>query len=126
MNRKIRLSMIFTGLVLVVACAGRTPSSVVQAFYKAVANGDSDTAIGLLSQKTIASVSREKLKAGLQEASRNVLKKGGLTEVQITNERTAGEVASVSMILKYGNGEQEMEELDLVKEDDSWKIEPKK
>jgi Domain of unknown function (DUF4878) len=126
MRRTIYPSILLIALTFSMACTGGTPSAAIKGFYKAVAEGNSESAIEFLSQKTIAMVGQEKLKAGIQEATRKTLKNGGITEVEITKESTVGEVSAISVILKYGNGEQEVENLDLVKEKGGWKIEPKK
>ncbi len=111
---------------LTCACAGRSPSSAVKAFYDAVANGETDDAIALLSQQTVAMVGQDKLRAGIQEATRKALEKGGIQDLQITDEKVAGEVATVAVLVKYGNSTEETETLQLVKESGGWRLQPKK
>jgi Domain of unknown function (DUF4878) len=119
------LTAIFAGAILAWACAGRSPSSAVKAFYKAVANGETNEAIALFSKQTIATVGKDKLRAGIQEATRNALAQGGIQELQITDEKIAGDVANVTVLIKYGNGTQESEEVQLVKEI-GWRLQPEK
>jgi len=119
-------TLILAWAALAVACAGRSPSSAVKAFYDAIANGKTEDAIALLSQQTIATVGKDKLRAGFQEATRDALQKGGINELQITNEKIAGEVATVSVLIKYGNGTQEIETVQLVKEMGGWRLQPEK
>lgn len=126
MKTKLSLSVFLICCALTFSCAGRTPSSAVKGFYEAVAKGDSDAAIRFLSRQTIDMIGKDKLKAGIQEASRKILSQGGLTEVRINSESIAGDVATLSATLKYGNGTEEIEQLNLVKEGSGWKIQPEK
>jgi hypothetical protein len=71
-------------------------------------------------------IGKEKLRAGLQEATRKVLAKGGLQSVDIVDEKAAGDVADVTALLKYGNGTQEREANQLAKENGAWRLRPKK
>jgi hypothetical protein len=126
MRRRLAVHAVCLCAVFVLACAGRTPSSAVKSFYKAIGDGKTDDAIALLSERTVAMVGKEKLRAGLQRATREALDKGGITDVQITNEQTANEIANVTAIVKYGNGTAETEKVKLVKEKAGWRLQPEK
>jgi hypothetical protein len=108
------------------ACAGSSPASAVKAFYRAVSDGKTDDALGLLSQQTIATIGEPKLRAGIQEAAQEAMAKGGLKDLEIAEEQSNGDIATVQAILKYGNGTQETETLQLVKEKGGWRLQPKK
>lgn len=107
-------------------CAGSSPSATIKAFYNAVGKGETEEAMGLVSQQTVSMIGKEKLRAGLQEATRKMLAKGGLQGIEIADEKVAGDVAMVTALLKYGNGTQEREVNDLAKENGAWRLRPKK
>lgn len=112
--------------IFVLACAGSSPSSAVKSFYRAIGEGKTDDALGLLSEQTISTVGKEKLLSGLQGATRDALAKGGIKEVEITNEQVANEIANVTAVIKYGNGTAETETIKLVKETMGWRLQPEK
>jgi hypothetical protein len=126
MKRKLALFSVLLWISLLCACAGSTPSSAVRAFYKAMSNGKADDAIGLLSQQTINTLGEPKLRMGIQEAARQASEKGGLKDLEITNEQIKGDVATVTFLLKYGNGTQKTEIERLVKEKGGWRLQPQK
>ncbi len=116
--------MLLVFVILVSACAGRTPTAAVQGFHRALDSGDVDKAISFLSERTVSMMGAEKLKAGLQKASLDIKEKGGVSEVEITNEVTSGEVSRITALIRYGNGSVETQNFQLAKEGGSWKILP--
>jgi hypothetical protein len=110
--------------VLALACAGRTPEAAVEGFYQALDSGDVDKAMGLLSERTLSMVGPDKIKAGLQEASLDIKEKGGVSEVEITNEVTSGDASRITALIRYGNASTETQNFQLAKEGGSWKILP--
>ena len=113
-------------VIFALACAGNSPSSAVKAFYNAIGEGKTEDALDLLSEQTIATIGKKKLRAGLQKATRDALDKGGITDVQITNEQVAIEIATVTVVIKYGNGTGMTEKAKLVKERSGWRLQPEK
>ena len=126
MKRKLILLATLLWIALAWACAGFSPSSAVKAFYSAIGNGKTDDAIGLVSQQTLNTVGEQKLRMGIQGASRKMMAKGGLKDLEITNEQVSGDVATVTALLKYGNGSQETQKVQLVKEKGGWRLQPQK
>jgi hypothetical protein len=112
--------------VLVLACAGSSPSSAVRGFYEAAAAGKTDSAIDLLSERTVNTLGRGKLQAGIQELARKAQQQGGMKELKITKEQVSGDVADVSFTISYGNGIVETNSEHLVKEKGRWRLQPKK
>lgn len=108
------------------SCTGSSPSATIKTFYNAVSKGETEEAMGLVSQQTVSMIGKEKLRAGLQEATRKMLAKGGLQGIEIADEKVAGDVAVVTALLKYGNGTQEREVNALAKENGAWRLRPKK
>ncbi|HKI06360.1 MAG TPA: DUF4878 domain-containing protein [Thermoanaerobaculia bacterium] len=126
MRRKSVICTLLVCAALAWGCTGRSPSSAVQSFYKALGDGDSDKAMSLFSQQTINMIGEEKLKAGIQGAALKLMEKGGLKHLEITNEQVSGNLATVVAVLKYGEGSMETEKIQLVKEQGGWRLQPQK
>src|SRR5512135_3465027 len=126
MKRRLTVLAVCVCVIFALACADSSPASAVKSFYKAIGDGKIDDALALLSQRTISAVGKEKLRTGLQKATRDALDKGGITDVQITNEQIANEIANVTAIVKYGNGTAQTEKIQLVKEGTGWRLQPEK
>jgi hypothetical protein len=126
MKKRIVVHAACVCVFLVLACAGGSPGSAAKSFYKAIGDGKTDDALDLLSERTVSTVGKDKLRAGLQKATRAALDKGGMADVQVTNEQVANEIANVTVVVKYGNGTAETEKVKLVKESFGWKIQPEK
>ncbi|MFL6236473.1 MAG: DUF4878 domain-containing protein [Thermoanaerobaculia bacterium] len=126
MRRRFTVLTACVCVIFALACAGNSPASAVKSFYKAIGDGKTEDALTLLSQRTISMVGKDKLRTGLQKATRDALDKGGITDVQITNEQVANEIASVTAIVKYGNGTAQTEKIQLVKEGTGWRLQPEK
>jgi hypothetical protein len=126
MNRKtVRMIPLLVLAVLTLAC-GRSPGSTVKEFYEAVSKGRTDDAIELVSAQVVNSIGRDKLRLGIQNSAQQILNKGGVKDLEITEEKVSGDVASVTIIIKYGNDTQEIENVRLVKEDGNWRLQPSK
>ena len=126
MRRRLAIYAASVCVVAALACAGNSPSSAVKSFYKAIGDGKTDTALSLLSERTVATIGQEKLRAGLQKATRDALDKGGITDVQIIDEQIASEIANVTVVVKYGNGTTDTEKVKLVKDRSGWRLQPEK
>jgi hypothetical protein len=124
--RRLAVYVVSVCFIVLLACASNTPASAVKSFYRAIGDGKVDDALDLLSEKTVATVGKEKLRTGLQKATRDALDKGGITDIQITSEQIANEIANVTAIVKYGNGTAETEKVKLIKEGLGWRLQPEK
>lgn len=113
-------------LVLVSGCRPSGPAQTARAFYDNVAAGEIEAAIDLLSGQIVSQLGREKLRAGLREVARDIQEKGGLEEVEITEESVQGEIATVSVTVRFGDGSTESETMHLVREEGAWRIQPEK
>jgi len=120
------LSAALTVAILLAACVGSSPSATVKAFYNAVSKGQTDKAIDLISEQTVNRIGRDKLRLGIQHSAQEMLEKGGVKDLDVTEEKVAGDVAQVTVIIKYGNGSQEVENVKLVKESKGWRLQPNK
>lgn len=126
MSRSIRSLAIMTTLVLFVACTGRTPSSTVKGFYRAVNEGDADAAISLMSDQVKGVLTEDKFRAAFNEYALTIRGKGGISEVRILKEDVVGGVASVSTVVVYGNGQEESDTHKLIKERGLWRLQLEK
>lgn len=126
--RKVNASaaVAFICLLSLVACAARTPSSAVESFYRAMEKGDTEAAVSFLHPSFVKMLGEEKLRAALSESALKLKEKGGIKDIEVTEDSVAGEAAHVTAVLKYGNGTQDMEKHALVKEDGRWYIKPEK
>jgi hypothetical protein len=123
MKKRIGVVIACVCVILAMACAESSPASAVKSFYKAIGEGKTDEALDLLSDQTVSTIGKEKLRAGIQKATRAALDKGGMKDVQITNEQVASEIANVTALVRYGDGTAQSENVKLVKESLSWKLE---
>lgn len=113
------------GITLILAsCGVGGPEATVKSFFKHVEAGRLDDAAQLFSKATLATLSLEKLKQGLQESTREIDEKGGISKIEVLDSKTIGEVAEVKVKLIYGNEAEKTESLDLIKENGKWKLQP--
>lgn len=113
----------FLGVVLLLAgCGGGSPQSTVKEFFRNVEAGKLDDAAEMFSKATLSGISLDKMKQGLQQSTREIDSKGGISKIEIVDHKTIGEVAEVTVKIRYGNDTEEVENLNLVKEDGDWKL----
>ena len=99
----------------------RSPERTVTSFLSAAGKGEIDTAMGLLSSRTLA-LGEAKIKAGLQKYASDVAEKGGLQSAAAENVVVNGQVATAVGISTFGNGTVSREKVQLLKEDGAWKV----
>ncbi len=110
--------------LMLVACGGGSPQGTVKDFFRNVEDGKLEEAAGLFSKATLSTVGLEKLKQGLQQSTREIDGKGGISKIEVLEHKTIGEVAEVSIKIFYGNGTEETESMDLILENGQWKLQP--
>jgi len=111
---------------LAAGCSAQGPEAVARAFYNHLEDGEIEAAIDLLSSQTVGQIPREKLRAGFREVALDIEKKGGIDELELVDQTVKGEIARLSMAVRYGNGSTENETVVLVREDGAWRIQPEK
>lgn len=126
MKRTFTASTLLLALMILAACAGRTPSSAARNFYRAVEKGDTDAAISLISPQVVGMIGVNKIKSGLQEQGLKMKEKGGISKIETKDETIVGEAAKLTVVLTFGNGTVETENLKLKKFEGKWTIEPEK
>lgn len=117
-------------MFLMVSCGGgaKSPSSVATNAVECLADADVDGLLDLMASTPgmeINDETKDQLKELLKQSVKAELdEKGGLKSVKAIEETIAedGQTAHVKVKMVYGNGEEEIETIDLVKEDDEWKF----
>lgn len=124
-----KLSVLWVSLfALCLAACGPSPDSVVQDFYKAVADNRADDAISYLLLEDVKENDLSDVKEKIQGMFINILHKrieagGGLESVDVTVVEKKGDAAKVHAEVKYKNGTDEGGDFDLVKNaKGEWKI----
>ena len=115
-------------LVSAIACSllSAGPADTVQKFFRHLEKGQIADASALLSSRAVGQVPPEKLRSGLENGARQIASKGGIRSVKVQKEEIQGELASVTLLITYGNGSTESDNSKLVKEDGRWKLAPSK
>lgn len=108
--------------LLASACFGGGPVATVKAFYERVEQGELDEAVELFSTTLRSQIGDDKLKQGLQSATREIDQKGGVAKMKILEENIIGEVADVEVEITYGDGSSETTKMSLIKEDGRWRL----
>lgn len=126
---KAKRRVILAAIVLLLAnlsCGifSKSPENTVKSFYKALDKGEVDEALGYLSMETTQTLGYDKWRAALIDASRQTSMEGeGIKQIEILESDVNGDIAWVRVEVRYENGTSEVTTLDLVKENDEWKIE---
>lgn len=122
------MKSVFYHILVVVAVAlvgcgvGRTPRSAAKCFYQSIAAGEYSEA---LTMTTLAEdADPEIYYAIMEKVSRSIAQKGGVESIEIMEERMAEDEQSavVRTLITYANAEQQEELCDVVKVDESWRV----
>lgn len=117
---------VFAGCLLLSACSGGGPEGVVKSFYKALDKGEVSAAREHLSRQLTEMLGGAKLDAALGAAAGKIRECGGIDDLEVALVGE-GELRSGSSTMSFkGECEPEQEDLNLVKEDGSWKITARK
>ena len=111
-------------VVLLAGCA-KTPEDTVKAFYKDVAAGDQDAAIGLLHPNATLLVGDAKVRAVLQQQQARIAGCGGIADVAVTLADAPNFRKQGNAVVSYkGACKAVTERVLLVRVDDKWRIAP--
>lgn len=125
-----RLPLAFTllCLVLLAACSGGKPESVVETFYQAVAKGEVDDAMRQISFANVPAdrvvQARGKVQMIVGEMQNRMQANDGLDRIEIleTSVDDARISADVRTRVHFRNGREDTQIHRLVKDDGDWKI----
>lgn len=109
------------------ACFGSGPEAAVQGFYGAVAEGNTDKAMGFLALESVSANEMVMVKGKIQmmvaAGKTQMDANGGFQGVKITNQQEQGENAlRVQLEILFKNGKTDQDSMNLVKQKDGWKI----
>ncbi len=107
--------------VLLTGCSAG-PGKTVTKFFRAIDAGKIDEAIGYLSSSTVQTLGYDKWQATLAEISNRTAAQGGIDSIDILEESVNGDIAHVSIKIVMGDGTEETDSVDLIKESGDWKI----
>ena len=128
MKTKFFLVIILLSLFAGTSCNPFTPgpAQTVKNFYRAIEAGKIEEAMALLSNRVVQNLGKDKIQRGLTEQAREMKEKGGIQSITIIEEDIVGDTAEISFRITPGNGEVMEETIDMIKENDKWKLDPQK
>ena len=101
--------------------SARSPDEVVKKLYLDVERGNVDAVIASLSRRYVARMGEEKMRALIEEQRRHLESQGGILSIEIET-KVDGDTARGHVTMKFKNGREKEERIDLIKEDGKWKI----
>jgi len=123
-----RVSCVALGLTVVLgltmACSllSTGPAATVSRFYGLLEKGKIEDAQKLLSSRVVGQLGTAKMRAALEAGAQDISKKQGIRDIKVQKEEIQGDLASVTVLITYGNGSTDTENAKLVKERGSWKL----
>lgn len=120
------LALVVLAATFASGCASSGPASAVLDFYDALEDGRIEDAIELISSDMRGELPPAKLREGLQSVAQQIIKLGGIEEIEVTEEEVTGEVGRVTVRIELGNGEESVDTTRVVREDGNWRLEPEK
>jgi Domain of unknown function (DUF4878) len=118
------------GLVLLstVACSALSPgpAATVSRFYRHLEKGEIEDAQKLLSSKLVGRLGADKLRSGLGAAAGEISGKQGIRNLEVQKEEVQGELATVTVLIAFGDGSTKTDNSKLVKEQGAWKLDASK
>lgn len=123
-NKWTVIALLVLLLLATISCGSLNsgPGQTVERFFKALDKGEIDDAMGYLSIDTIQALGYDKWNAALTDVAFSIQESGGIRSVKIADEKIIGDTARVTFELKSGDKETESDSLELIKENDEWKI----
>jgi Domain of unknown function (DUF4878) len=97
------------------------PGATVRTFYELVEDGEATRASELVSA-ALRTQMGDKLRTGLLSQTEKIRESGGIKSMEVRDEKVTGELATLTVIVTYGNGQVDTDEVKLVREDGQWRI----
>lgn len=98
------------------------PAAVVECFVRLVEAGEIGAAVGLLSKELVTRVGFEKLESIFSEGSAEIRSAGGIEYVDVQTVAFSRDHVEMRLSIQYGDHKIESEAVQLVRENDRWKI----
>jgi hypothetical protein len=121
-NKKIVNLLVFVLLATLLTGCGASPGKVVQNFFQAVDNGEIEESMSYLSTSTLQALGTEKWRIALVEISNQMTMQGGLKSVKVIEESVNGEIAQITVNIMMKDGTEELDSINMIKENGDWKI----
>ncbi len=98
------------------------PGDTMKEFFSAVEKNNVEDASELLAPDVKAMLGDKKLEKAIGEKSKEITEKGGISNIEITEEKIEEDTANLKFIITYGNGTTKEDKGKLKKIDGKWKI----
>lgn len=127
MKSRINLALapFFTCLVFLSSCSSFKSTSTIEHFYYAIAEGNAEEAISLVSEPTLTDFGVDNIQAGLTRRTVEIQAKGGIKRLSIQEKQRIEDLVKVIYIIEYEDGTKEKNMMKLMKENEEWKIHPR-
>ncbi len=103
-------------------CGSSGPDDVVNDFFRSIESGDTDKAAGMMSSQLVSMMGKEKLSTALEEQTKEMKEKGGISKIEISDKEEKEESVTMNVTITYGDGSTKSEKTKLVLEEGEWKI----
>ncbi|MBZ0201245.1 MAG: DUF4878 domain-containing protein [Ignavibacteriaceae bacterium] len=98
------------------------PGDTMKEFFGAVEKNDVGAVSDLLAPEVKAMLGDKKLEKVIAEKSEEITEKGGIANIEITEEKIEEDTANIKFKITYGNGDKKEEKGKLMKIDGTWKV----
>jgi hypothetical protein len=112
--------------IILSSCFKPGPGKTVEKFHRSIETGELDQAIGLFSSSITDSFGTEKLRLAMSQAASQTKEKGGIKSFKVNSEEITGDIAKVNYTIIYNDDSTTTDTIELIKENDQWKISPTK
>lgn len=125
MKKLLSLALVAMSIFVLSACGGgaKTPSEVAKAITEAMYNDGVKSTIKYYDMNEEEAKQMEQM-AGLMDnkIKATVEEKKGFSGVTVSDEKIEGDKATVKATVKFGDGSEEVSEMNLVQKDGTWKV----
>jgi len=123
MKKMILFSLLILFAFTLMKCGSSSgPGDTVKEFFDAVENNNVEAASNLLAPELKTMLGEQKLAKALREKSKEIKEKGGISDIEIFDEKIEETTATLKFKITYGNGEVKEDKAKLIKTEDGWKI----
>jgi hypothetical protein len=118
----INLTVASSLAIILSSCFKPGPGKTVENFHRSLETGDLDQAISFFSSSITDNFGQDKIKLVMSQAVSQTKEKGGIKSLKINSEEITGDVAKVNYTIIYGDDSSTTDTIELIKENDQWKI----
>ncbi|NCS87467.1 MAG: hypothetical protein AUK34_07895 [Ignavibacteria bacterium CG2_30_36_16] len=123
MKKMISFSLLILFSFTLMKCGSSPgPGDTVKEFFDAAENNNVEAASNLLAPELKTLLGEKKLEKALGEQSKEIKEKGGISDIEIFDEKIEETSATLKFKITYGNGEVKEDKAKLIKTEDGWKI----